>query len=193
MNDEMGGGAFRPLKTNSSGRKTLEEIATSFLTWGFFSKYGEENMEVWENMVCLGKDYSSTAGEVQARAGWERQGPEHRGCCSSRDPVVLEPGCSGTSLGRFKNVPLPSPTPYRCIFDNLCQQFSTSILQGFLKHAMPDYLVRGTDLFSLRLSNKRMITANTIITVWCEWIKITPIFLVNRLKYIFGVSQNFSN
>ena len=29
------------------------------------------------------------------------------------------------------------------------QQFSTGILQEFLKHAVPDYLVRGTDLFLL--------------------------------------------
>ena len=35
--------------------------------------------------------------------------------------------------------------------------------QEFLKHAIPDYLVRGTDLFSLRLSNKKMTTANTTI------------------------------
>ena len=33
------------------------------------------------------------------------------------------------------------------------QQFPISVLQEFLKHAIPNYLVRGTDLFSLRLSN----------------------------------------
>ena len=32
---------------------------------------------------------------------------------------------------------------------------STAVPQEFLKHAAPDYLVRGTDLFSLRLSNKK--------------------------------------
>ena len=32
----------------------------------------------------------------------------------------------------------------------LQQQFSTGMLQEFLKHAIPNYLVRGTDLFSLR-------------------------------------------
>ena len=40
-------------------------------------------------------------------------------------------------------------------------------LQEFLKHAKPDYLIRGTDLFSLRLSNKIMTTANTI-AILCE-------------------------
>ena len=33
------------------------------------------------------------------------------------------------------------------------QQFSTGVPHKFLKHAIPDYLVRGTDIFSLRLSN----------------------------------------
>ena len=35
--------------------------------------------------------------------------------------------------------------------------------------------VRGTDLFSLILSNKKMTTANTTIVILCEWIKIIPI------------------
>ena len=34
----------------------------------------------------------------------------------------------------------------------LNQHFSTSVAQKFLKHTVPDDLVRGTDLFSLRLS-----------------------------------------
>ena len=37
----------------------------------------------------------------------------------------------------------------------LDQRFSTSVLQEFLKCAVPDYTVRGTDLFSLRLSDKK--------------------------------------
>ena len=40
--------------------------------------------------------------------------------------------------------------------------------QEFLKHAVTDYLVRSTDFFSLRLSNKRRTTANTTIAVKCE-------------------------
>ena len=39
--------------------------------------------------------------------------------------------------------------------------------QDFLKHAIPDYLVRGTDLFSLRLSNKKMTAANTALQWKC--------------------------
>ena len=35
----------------------------------------------------------------------------------------------------------------------LGQRFSTGVPQEFLKHAIPGCLVRGTDLFSLRLSN----------------------------------------
>ena len=44
----------------------------------------------------------------------------------------------------------------------------TSVPQDFLKHTIPDYLVRGTDLFSLRLSIKQMTTANTTMAVQCE-------------------------
>ena len=59
------------------------------------------------------------------------------------------------------------------------------------KYALPHNLVRGTDLFSLRLSNKK--NDNTI-AIWYE-IKIIPIFFLVRLaKNIFlGVPQNFSN
>ena len=42
-------------------------------------------------------------------------------------------------------------------------RFSTRVLQEVLKHAVADYLVRGTGPFSLRLSNKNMTTANTTI------------------------------
>ena len=62
--------------------------------------------------------------------------------------------------------------------------FSTSVPQEFIKHALLDYLVRGADLFSLRLSNKKMTTAKTTIDVWCEWIKIIPIFCQMGKKYV---------
>lgn len=39
------------------------------------------------------------------------------------------------------------------------------------------YLIMGTDLSSLRLSNETMTTANSTIAAWCERIKITPFFL----------------
>ena len=41
--------------------------------------------------------------------------------------------------------------------------------QEFLKYAMPDYFVRGTDLFTLRLSNKKVITADTTIAIRVEY------------------------
>ena len=37
-----------------------------------------------------------------------------------------------------------------------------------LKHATPDYFVRGTDLFPLRLPNKPRTTANAAVAVPCE-------------------------
>ena len=40
-------------------------------------------------------------------------------------------------------------------------------VKEFLKHAIPDYLVRGTDIFLLRLSSKKMTTGNTTIAVHC--------------------------
>ena len=47
------------------------------------------------------------------------------------------------------------------------QRFSTGVPEEFLKHAISDYLVRGTDLFSFRLSSKKMTTANTTIAGQC--------------------------
>ena len=50
----------------------------------------------------------------------------------------------------------------------LDQQFLTSVPQEFLKHVIPElYLVRGTDPFSLTLSNKTTTTANPV-AIWCE-------------------------
>ena len=36
------------------------------------------------------------------------------------------------------------------------------------KHAPPDYSVRGTDLFSPRLPNRKMTAASTTLAIWCE-------------------------
>ena len=52
----------------------------------------------------------------------------------------------------------------------LYQQFSSGVLQEFLKHTEPvcfTYLFRSTDLFSLKLSNKKMTAADTI-AILCE-------------------------
>ena len=45
------------------------------------------------------------------------------------------------------------------------EQFSAGVPQEFLKHAVPGNLVGGPDLFSLRLSNQKMTTANTTIVI----------------------------
>ena len=58
--------------------------------------------------------------------------------------------------------------------DELVQRFSsrvpqhTGVSEELLKHTTPDYLVRDTDLFSLRLSNKKMTTANATTVTWYE-------------------------
>ena len=68
---------------------------------------------------------------------------------------------------------------------------SVCLPQEFLKHAIPDYLVRGTDLFSLRLSNKKMTTANTTLTS----VNGSKLYLFCQIgkKNFFGVPQDFSN
>ena len=77
----------------------------------------------------------------------------------------------------------------------LDQRFSTSVLwpQEFLKHAIPNYSVRGPDIVSLRLSNKKITTANTTRAIWCAWIKIIPVFCQISKIHIFGMPQHFSN
>ena len=71
------------------------------------------------------------------------------------------------------------------------QRFPTGALQKSLKHAIPASLIKDNDLFSLRLSNKKMTTANTAIAMWCEGIKIIPIFLSDRQKNIFWRASEF--
>lgn len=67
------------------------------------------------------------------------------------------------------------------------------MLQEFLKHAVPDYLVKDTDLFSLRLPNKILPIANTTTAVSCEQIIIIPFWGSDLQEVFFGVAQNFSN
>ena len=79
-------------------------------------------------------------------------------------------------------------------FHYLVQRFSTGVPQAFLKHVIPDYLVKGTDLFSLRWSNKKKMTAaNTIIVIWCEQVKLYLLFLSDHQKteYIFWCATEF--
>ena len=70
-------------------------------------------------------------------------------------------------MGWGRNLPSSGRTQKKSAV-TLEQQFSTGVLEQLLKHAIADYVVRGTDLFSLRLSNKKMITANITIAIWCE-------------------------
>ena len=52
-----------------------------------------------------------------------------------------------------------------------------SELRGGLCHlTCSTRLLRGTDPFSLRLSNRKRTTANTTVAIQCEWLKIIPIF-----------------
>ena len=48
------------------------------------------------------------------------------------------------------------------------QQFPTGVQRAFFKHAVPDYIVRGIDLFFLRLSKKEVATDNTTIAIQGE-------------------------
>ena len=82
---------------------------------------------------------------------------------------------------QVSRVQLCNTSSAHCI--TLEQQLPTSALQGFVRHAVADYLVRDTDLFSLRQPDKKMTTANTTIATWCERIKIIPIFCRISKKY----------
>ena len=68
-------------------------------------------------------------------------------------------------------------------FHYLVQRFSTGVPQAFLKHVIPDYLVKGTDLFSLRWSNKKKNDSsqhNNSYLVWTS--QIIPIIFVRSSK-----------
>ena len=52
-------------------------------------------------------------------------------------------------------IPNENVTSYVHRFFRAALFISTGMLQEFLKHAIPDYLLRGTDHFSLRLSKKK--------------------------------------
>ena len=77
----------------------------------------------------------------------------------------------------------------KCIYLRL--HLGWQSLQEFLTHAISDYWVRGTDLFSLKLSNKKMRKANTIVALQCEWIKIYLFFHQISKKYSFWCAAGF--
>ena len=67
----------------------------------------------------------------------------------------------------------------------LAQQFSTGVLQEILKYVIPDYLIRGTDFFSLRWSNTKM-TANQYNNSHLVWMdqNYTYFLLCHRILVI---------
>ena len=69
----------------------------------------------------------------------------------------------------------------------LDQWFSTGVLQEFLTHAIPDCVVRGTDLFSLRLLKKKNDNSqhNSAPPVWTN--QNYTYFLLDRQKIYFLV------
>ena len=100
-------------------------------------------------------------------------------------PCVLAYGLRVIRCSRtFNEVPKASNTYLKTITQiniiALQQQYLTAGPQTFLKHAIPDYLVRGTDLFPLRLSNTKMTTANRTKAIQCEWIKIIPFCQIGK-------------
>ena len=75
---------------------------------------------------------------------------------------------------------------------SLIQWFSIGVLQEFLKHATPEYLVRGTDSFPLDCQiKKKKKTANRTIAIWWEWIKNYTNFFVRAAKYVFWCVSEF--
>ena len=80
----------------------------------------------------------------------------------------------------------------RAVMFNWCSAAHWCVRE-FLKHAIPDYLVRSTDLFALRLSNKKLTTANITIAIQCEQIKIKPIFVrsAKNIIHFFHYATEF--
>ena len=79
-----------------------------------------------------------------------------------------------------------SPSSCHHLFSSRWGIFNQYTKENFFKHVMPNNLVMGTDLSSLRLSNKKMTTANTTIAVQPELIKMVS-FLSNGKKNNFLV------
>ena len=69
----------------------------------------------------------------------------------------------------------------------LDQGFSTGVLQEFVEHAVPDYLCRGTDLFFLRLSNKKKIheVVFALIVLFHDSKDLGAKTTTDKLKFMF--------
>ena len=77
----------------------------------------------------------------------------------------------------------------------LYQRFPTGVLQEFLKHAIPDYLVRSTDLFSFRLSNNKNHSSqhNNSHLAWMNQNYTYSFCQMGQKIYIFVELLDFSN
>ena len=134
----------------------------------------------------------------KTRDGWDLPNQLQTPCLCSQTSVQSVPILSSTHLwGIFHTnayylVPHPAQLkslPKSAIF-NCC---ATSIFKTC--NTWPIYLVRGTDLFSIRLSNK-MPRTNSTVAIRCEWIKIILFFFFLsdwQKTYFFGVLQNFNS
>ena len=86
--------------------------------------------------------------------------------CESGSILMLHPGSKGRG---GISVSLRAPAFNRCA-------------RGSVKREVPDFLVRSTGLFSLRLPSLKVATVNTI-DIQRESIKILPVFVRSAKKY----------
>ena len=100
---------------------------------------------------------------VTLQALWEKlvvSGKSLRNCCFPLSGFWSCLGPSSYFVGKSRH--------WRGWGPSLGQRFSTGVLQKILKHAILGYLVRGIDLFFLKLSNKTMTRANTTVAAQYE-------------------------
>lgn len=62
-------------------------------------------------------------------------------------------------------------------------RFPTCVLLEFSKPAIPEYFVRATDVFFLRLTNKEMTSANTTVATQCECLVLNHKYIQDFLAY----------
>ena len=114
--------------------------------------------------------------------------------CSDDSLLGRGPGAQGPAAGGAESRPTSAAcvrvySPFLGLLRGvgLTRAFSNSVPQEFFKHAIPDYLVRGMDLFSLTLSNKKVTAANTTTAISVNESKLYLLLLSNRQKIYFLV------
>ena len=75
--------------------------------------------------------------------------------------------------------------------DDIQQRFSTTVQQKFFQHTISEYLVRDTDLFSLKWSNKKLTMVNATIVSSVNELKLHLFFHQISKKYIFWCTTAF--